>query len=348
MNTQSPSQVISRRAVLFGAPAALSIAATFSRAQSSATLLISHPAFERHDPGLFIVERPAREQAIMEALAAANFGGLVRHEAPLRADVLEAIELVHTRGYVESLRAHAQDEARLPFAIDDDTVMSTGSWEAAMRAVGAGLHAVDHVMEAGNTIKNAFCPVQPPGHHAEADRAMGFCLFSNIAIAAKYAQDRHGGARVAVIDFDVHHGNGTQRTFWENKNLFYGSTHEMPLFPGTGSVSEAGVGNIFNAPLKAGDGSVEFRAAMTERILPALDEFRPELILISAGFDAHEGDPLGHTRLHEADYTWITQRVMEIADKRCSGRIISMLEGGYVLKDLARSTAAHVSALMSA
>jgi acetoin utilization deacetylase AcuC-like enzyme len=348
MNTRVPSQGISRRAVLIGAPAALSPAATSGRAQSSATVLVSHPAFEKHDPGPLIVERPARERVIMDALAPTEFGGLIRHEAPLHEDVAEAIGLVHTRDHFEFLRAHAQDEAHLPFAIDGDTVMSTGSWEAAMRAVGAGLHAVDCVMEVGNTIKNAFCPVRPPGHHAEADRAMGFCLFSNIAIAAKYAQARHGAARVAVIDFDVHHGNGTQRAFWKSKNLFYGSTHEMPLFPGTGSVPETGAGNIFNAPLKAGDGSVEFRAAMTERILPALDEFRPELILISAGFDAHEGDPLGHIRLREADYTWITQRVMDIADRCCSGRIVSMLEGGYVLEDLARSTAAHVGALMSA
>jgi acetoin utilization deacetylase AcuC-like enzyme len=346
MSFESPH--ISRRVVVMGGSAALAFGSPTAYAQNAPTLLATHPAFEKHNPGPFIVERPARERAIMEALAASQFDTLIRHQAPLRNDVVQAIERVHTGAYYEFLHAHAQDEAHLPFSIDGDTVMSIGTWEAAMRAVGAGLYAVDCVMHKGSGIKNAFCPVRPPGHHAEANRAMGFCLFSNIAIAAKYARARYGAERVAVVDFDVHHGNGTQHAFWTERNLFYGSTHEMPLFPGTGAANETGVGNIFNAPLKAGDGSVAFRAAMTERILPALDAFHPDLILVSAGFDAHDGDPLGHIRLHEADFTWITKQLMEIADKHCSGRIVSMLEGGYVLQDLARSTAAHVTALMTA
>jgi acetoin utilization deacetylase AcuC-like enzyme len=346
MNIESPH--ISRRKVVLGGSAALALGTTTAHARNAPTALVTHPAFEKHDPGPFIVERPARERAIMDALAVSQFDTLIRHQAPLRQDVVEAIERVHTGAYYEFLRAHAQDEAHLPFSIDGDTVISTGSWVSAMRAIGAGLLAVDCVMNKDSSLKNAFCPVRPPGHHAEADRAMGFCLFSNVAIAAKYARARHGAERVAVVDFDVHHGNGTQHAFWKEKNLFYGSTHEMPLFPGTGAANETGVGNIFNAPLKAGDGSVAFRAAMTERILPALDLFQPDLILVSAGFDAHEGDPLGHIRLHEADYAWITKRLMEIADRHCSGRIVSMLEGGYVLQDLARSTVAHVTALMTA
>jgi len=348
MTVRFESPHVSRRVIVMGGSAALALGTTTGHAQNSPTLLVTHPAFEKHNPGPFIVERPSRERAILDALAVSQFDALVRHEPPLREDIVEAIERVHTGAYYEFIRAHAQDEAHLPFSIDGDTVISAGSWEAAMRAIGAGLHAVDCVMDKDIGIKNAFCPVRPPGHHAEANRAMGFCLFSNIAIAAKYSRARHGAERVAVIDFDVHHGNGTQHAFWKEKNLFYGSTHEMPLFPGTGAANETGVGNIFNAPLKAGDGSVAFRAAMTERILPALAAFHPDLILVSAGFDAHEGDPLGHIRLHEADFAWITNQLIEIADKHCSGRIVSMLEGGYVLQDLARSTAAHVTTLMAA
>ncbi len=182
--------------------------------------------------------------------------------------------------------------------------------------------------------------------HAEASRAMGFCFFSNVAIAAFYARTRYGAERIAVVDFDVHHGNGTQKIFWEDRNLFYGSIHEMPLFPGTGAAAETGVGNIFNAPLAAGDGSAQFRFAVSTRILPALESFKPELIFISAGFDAHEGDPLGHLRLDDADFTWVTEELVSVAARHCSGRVVSMLEGGYDLGSLSRSVCAHVRALM--
>jgi acetoin utilization deacetylase AcuC-like enzyme len=217
-----------------------------------------------------------------------------------------------------------------------------------LRGIGACLFAVDAVMTPALGIKNAFCQIRPPGHHAEATRAMGFCFFSNAAIAALYARARHGAGRIAVVDFDVHHGNGTQRIFWADKNLFYGSTHEMPLFPGTGAVSETGVGNIFNAPLTAGDGGAAFAEAMRARVLPALDVFSPDLIIISAGFDAHKRDPIAHLRLVEADFAWITEQLLDIAAKRSGDRLVSVLEGGYELDALGRSAAAHVRTLMGA
>jgi len=188
--------------------------------------------------------------------------------------------------------------------------------------------------------------VRPPGHHAEQNRAMGFCLFGSVAIAAKYAREAYDLDRVAVVDFDVHHGNGTQDIFWSDEDLFFGSTHQMPLFPGTGAVSETGQGNIFNAPLSAGDGGDVFRDAMLSRIFPALDAFQPDLILISAGFDAHQRDPLGSLQLTEEDFAWVTLRLMDMADKHCDGRIVSMLEGGYDLAGLSGSVGVHVKSLM--
>lgn len=339
----------SRREFLIGTGAsAAALASLPVSAAQGTTLLVTHPSFARHDPGPFIVERPARLHAIDKALEETPFHTLVRHEAPTHDDVEDAILRAHSREHLNAIRAIGMDTAHLPYAIDGDTVVSAGTWTAAIYAVAAGLHAVDCVMGQTNGIRNAFCPVRPPGHHAEASRAMGFCFFSNAAIAALYARSKYGAQRVAVVDFDVHHGNGTQSIFWADRELFYGSTHEMPLFPGTGTTSETGVGNIFNAPLKSGDGGPQFRAAMTERVLPAVDAFRPDLILISAGFDAHAADPLGNLQLTEADFSWATARIMEVAERRCRGRIVSMLEGGYQLDALGRSVAAHVQALMQA
>jgi len=190
--------------------------------------------------------------------------------------------------------------------------------------------------------------VRPPGHHAESLRPMGFCLFNNIAIAANYAREKHGLERVAVVDFDVHHGNGTQEIFWEDENLFYGSTHQMPLYPGTGAVSETGVGNIFNAPLRHGDGGAKLREAFLELLLPGLNEFVPDLLLISAGFDAHTDDPLAGLTFREPDFAWISQKLVDFADRKCSGRVVSTLEGGYDLTALAKSVGVHVKVLMDA
>ncbi len=310
------------------------------------TLLLTHSSFLAHDTGPGHPERPDRIRAIDKVLSHELFDPLVREEAPLRDDVEEQILLAHPEGHLAGMRGLAEGALKAPRHIDGDTVISAGTWEAALRSVGAGLAAVDAVMT--GRMANAFCEVRPPGHHAEANRAMGFCLFSNAAIAGLYARKKHGAERVAVVDFDVHHGNGTQNIFWSDKNLFYGSTHEMPLFPGTGAVRETGVGNITNAPLRAGDGGERFREAFESRILPALHNFGPDLLIISAGFDAHENDPLANLRLVEADYLWATERLADLARRHSNGRIVSMLEGGYDLTSLARSVAVHVRALMDA
>jgi acetoin utilization deacetylase AcuC-like enzyme len=229
--------------------------------------------------------------------------------------------------------------------LDADTSMSPGSFEAALRAVGGAVHAVDEVF--ARRAGNAFVATRPPGHHAETARPMGFCLFDNAAIAARHAQKHHGIARAAIVDFDVHHGNGSQEIFWADRSVMYCSTHQMPLFPGTGAVGESGEhDNVVNAPLRPGDGGEAFRAAFKSRILPRLAEFRPELIVISAGFDAHYRDPLANINLEEADFVWATQQIMDIADRCADGRVVSLLEGGYDLQGLANSAAAHVLALM--
>jgi acetoin utilization deacetylase AcuC-like enzyme len=229
--------------------------------------------------------------------------------------------------------------------LDADTSMSPGSFEAALRAVGGAVHAVDEVL--ASQAANAFVATRPPGHHAETARPMGFCFFDNAAIAARYAQQRHGVARAAIVDFDVHHGNGSQEIFWADKTVMYCSTHQMPLFPGTGAVIESGeYETIVNAPLRPGDGGEEFRDAFESRILPRLREFQPELIVISAGFDAHMRDPLANLNLLEADFAWATQKIMDVADRYAGGRVVSLLEGGYDLQALANSVAAHVTALM--
>lgn len=306
------------------------------------TLLLTHADCLRHDTGYGHPENADRLRAINDALAAPTFKALTREEAPL-ADLAD-IERVHPKAYIEMV--HASIPKRDHKFLDSDTIVSPGSWDAALRAVGASLRAVDQVM-AGKA-NNAFCAVRPPGHHAEPSRAMGFCLFSTVAIAAEHARAKHGAERVAVIDFDVHHGNGTQVAFWTDKNLFYGSTHQMPLFPGTGAIDETGVGNICNAPLKPGDDGTKFREAFETRILPELDAFAPDLILVSAGFDAHLKDPLAELRLVEADFAWVTEKLLESAARHSGGRLISSLEGGYDLDALAKSTATHVETLMGA
>jgi acetoin utilization deacetylase AcuC-like enzyme len=306
------------------------------------TLLLTHPACLLHDTGYGHPERADRLRAIDDALSSPVFKTLKRAEAP-RAE-LAAIERLHPKTYIERVRASIPAQGYN--FLDPDTVVSPASFEAALRAAGACIYAVDQV--ATGKADNAFCAVRPPGHHAEPSRAMGFCLFNNVAIAALHARAAHGAKRVAVIDFDVHHGNGTQVAFWSDPGLFYGSTHQMPLFPGTGALNERGVGNIFNAPLNPGADGEDFRSAYEARILPALDAFAPDFLLVSAGFDAHIRDPLAQLELLEPDFAWVTERLLEAAEKHCGGKLVSTLEGGYDLDALANSTAVHVQTLMGA
>ncbi len=305
------------------------------------TLLITHPACLDHLTPSGHPERPERLRAVERALEAEKFQLLARVEAPMAP--FEIIALCHPMDYITEIRDATPGEGMV--RLDADTSISPGSFEAALRAVGGAVHAVDEVLS--NKAANAFVATRPPGHHAETARPMGFCLFDNAAIAARYAQDRHGVARAAIVDFDVHHGNGSQEIFWADKTVMYCSTHQMPLFPGTGAVIESGeYETIVNAPLRPGDGGEEFRAAFESRLLPRLREFQPELIVISAGFDAHMRDPLANINLLEADFAWATQKIMDVADRYADGRVVSLLEGGYDLQALANSVAAHVTALM--
>ena len=305
------------------------------------TLLITHPACLDHLTPAGHPERPERLRAIDRALEQERFQTLARVEAP--AATLETIALCHPMDYVIGVRDATPKEGLV--RLDADTSMSPGSFEAALRAVGGAVHAVDEVMT--GRAKNAFVATRPPGHHTETARPMGFCLFNNAAIAARHAQKKHGIERAAVVDFDVHHGNGSQDIFWSDKTVMYGSTHQMPLYPGTGDKSERGEHNtVVNAPLRPGDGGEQFRAAFENVILPRLRDFRPDLIVISAGFDAHMRDPLANLNLLEADFDWATRKLMEIADVHAGGRVVSVLEGGYDLQGLANSAAAHVAALM--
>jgi len=307
------------------------------------TLLITHPASLEHHAGHGHPERPARIQAIERALEDGRYSALMRKSAP--SVTREALLRVHPEAYVAAIEAAVPEEGLR--RLDADTAMSPGTLEAARRAAGGATFAVDEVM--GARCANAFVAARPPGHHAETATPMGFCFFNNAAVAARHAKAAHGAERVAVVDFDVHHGNGTQEIFWSDSQSMYCSTHEMPLFPGTGALIERGEHNqIVNAPLRAGDGGEVFREAFDIAVLPRLAAFRPDLIVVSAGFDAHRLDPLGHLNLVEADFAWATRRLMEIADKSCKGRIVSLLEGGYDLDGLSRSVAAHVAALMEA
>jgi acetoin utilization deacetylase AcuC-like enzyme len=306
------------------------------------TLLFTHPSCLEHDPGQYHPETPARLRAVLDALSAPEFAALERREAPAAA--LEDLTRVHPPRFVERLLAAVPAAGHV--GIDADTVMSPQSGKAALHAAGAVAAAVDAVV-AGEA-DNAFCAVRPPGHHAEPNRAMGFCLFNNVAVGALRARAVHGLARVAVVDFDVHHGNGTQACFWDDGSLFYGSTHQSPLYPGTGLSGETGVAdNIVNVPLPPMSGSQAFRLGMTRTLLPALDAFAPQMVLISAGFDAHRNDPLAQLLFEDADYTWATEQLIEIARRHAAGRVVSTLEGGYDLAALGASAAAHVRVLMS-
>jgi acetoin utilization deacetylase AcuC-like enzyme len=312
------------------------------REAAMTTVVFTHQACLEHDPGSHHPESPDRLRAVLAGLAQPEFAALERRQAP-RAE-LDEVMRVHPRAFIEAVLAAVPQRGHAP--LDADTSLSPRSGEAALRAVGAVCAAVDAVV-AGEA-DNAFCAVRPPGHHAEAGRAMGFCLFNSVAIGAQRARQKHGLERAAIIDFDVHHGNGTQAIFENNPHVFYASTHQSPLYPGTGARGDTGVGNVVNVPLRPMSGSVEFRRAFNEFILPALEDFRPDFILISAGFDAHRADPLAQLMLVEEDYAWVTERLMACAARHCEGRIVSTLEGGYDLDALAKSAAAHVRALMAA
>jgi len=304
--------------------------------------LITHPACLEHDTGPWHPECPARLRAVLRVLEAEEFLPLLREPAPLAT--VEQLCRVHPDNYVQAILAIQPDEGD-SVAIDADTLMSHGSREAALRAAGGAVHGVDAVME--GWARRAFAAVRPPGHHAERNRAMGFCLFSNAAVAARHAQVRWGLRRVAVVDFDVHHGNGTQEIFYDDPGLFYASSHQYPCYPGTGRTVETGVAdNVVNAPLPPGATGAAFRAAWSDILLPALDRFAPELLIVSAGFDAHKADPLAQLRLETADFGWITERLMEVAARHSQGRLVSVLEGGYDLDALAASAAVHVRALL--
>ncbi len=301
-----------------------------------ATALITHVACLDHVTPPGHPEQVARLDAVLGALEGMD---LVRLDAPLAAedDILRA----HPKAHLAAVRAAAPSEGWR--SLDADTHMSVGTLEAAFRAAGGVVRAVDLVM--GGEVGNAFAAVRPPGHHAERETAMGFCFFGSVAVAAKHALDFHGLKRVAIVDFDVHHGNGTQDLVEDDPRILFCSSHQMPLYPGTGAADETGVGNVVNAPLADGAGSAVFRAVYERQILPAVDSFKPELLLISAGFDAHRSDPLAGVMLDEADFAWVTEQLCDLADKHCEGRVVSALEGGYDLEALGASARAHVEVL---
>jgi acetoin utilization deacetylase AcuC-like enzyme len=307
------------------------------------TLLLTHRASLDHLTPPGHPERPDRIRAVDQVLSESRFDKLVREEAP--EGTLELARLCHDEHYVEELRRIAPDKGMI--YLDGDTSMSPGTWQAVMRGVGGAVAATDAVMS--GAADNAFVAMRPPGHHAETNRPMGFCLFDHAAIAARHAQRRYGISRAAVVDFDVHHGNGTQEIFWADPTMMYCSTHQMPLFPGTGASGERGEHDtIVNAPLAPNDGAAKFRSAFENLILPQLQKFAPEFIVISAGFDAHRRDPLANINLDAEDFGWVTRKLLDVAHASAGGRVVSVLEGGYDLQGLKESVAAHVSALMGA
>lgn len=306
------------------------------------TLLFTHPVCLRHETGEYHPECADRLKAILAVLEGEEFMMLLREEAPqaTRDHLLRA----HDDHHVDHILSVSVAEGE-HYHVDPDTVMSPHSVDAILRSAGAAVAAVDAVV--GGSVRNAFCAVRPPGHHAERDAAMGFCFFNNAAVAALHARDHHGLKRVAVIDFDVHHGNGTQHVLWDEPGMMYCSTHQEHAYPNTGFVEETGgLGRMVNVPLPAGSGSDQFREAFEMVILPKLRDFSPELVIISAGFDAHAADPLAHLRLKTQDFRWVTEKLCEVAGECANNRVVSVLEGGYDLNALAASVREHVRVLM--
>jgi len=305
------------------------------------TRLYTHPSCVEHLTPPGHPERPDRMRALDEAFAAAEFDTLERIEAPVGDPAY--FELAHPKDFLQMVEGNIPEEGLA--VVDADTSASPKSWEVVKRVTGAAMDAVDGVFN--GKCDNAFVSMRPPGHHAEKTTAMGFCLVNNIAIAARYAQEKYGAERVAIVDFDVHHGNGTQDIFYDDPSVLFASTHQMPLYPGSGALNETGIDNIFNAPLSDGDDGSKFKEAFRERIFPALENFAPDFLMISAGFDAHYRDPLAGLNLIDDDFDWITGKLMEISGKHCDNRLVSLLEGGYDLQGLAESASAHVKRMIN-
>ncbi|WP_234731426.1 histone deacetylase family protein [Acidocella facilis] len=301
--------------------------------------LFTHPAALGHDTGPDHPECAERLRYVLRALDAPDFAHLLRELAPLATPA--QLKAAHDADYIDAVLGWSGEPVR---HIDGDTVFGPGTLEAALRAAGGAAAAVDAVME--GWAQAAFVAMRPPGHHAEADRPMGFCVFNNAAVAARQAQRQWGLTRIAIVDFDVHHGNGTQHIFSADPQVFYASSHQSPCFPGTGAQSETGMGNILNIPLPPGATGEVFRAAWSTALLPRLADFAPQILILSAGFDAHAADPLAQLRLKEPDFAWATRELLAIADAHCPGRVVSLLEGGYDPTALAQSCATHVRALM--
>jgi acetoin utilization deacetylase AcuC-like enzyme len=304
-------------------------------------LLLTHRDCLAHEMGDGHPESPDRLRAVLQALDAEEFSELIR-DTPDEATEAQLLR-AHPADYIAAILG-VRPEPGEYVALDADTIMCAGSARAGLLAAGAAVRAVDEVC--GGQVRRAFCATRPPGHHAERRRPMGFCLFANAVIAARHAQAVHGLTRVAIADFDVHHGNGSQDGVADDASILFASSHQMPLYPGTGAATETGVGNIHNAPLPPGATGAQFRAAWSGHLLPAIEAFGPELLIISAGFDAHARDPLAQCRLTEADFAWITEELCALAERICGGRVVSLLEGGYDLTALAASAAAHVRVLL--
>ena len=314
----------------------------YAHRDNMTTLIFSHPDCLEHRPGPHHPESPERQTAVLNALKKDEFDDLLWRDAPMSTK--EKALTIHTQKYVDFVERSSPKNGYVPLD-GGDTIMSNGSWRGQMRCIGAACAGVDAVMR--KEVDNVFCATRPCGHHAEADRAMGFCIFNQAAIAAVHARDTWGLKRVAVVDFDVHHGNGTQNSFWDHPELFYASCHQSPFYPGSGAKYETGTEhNVVNVPLSRGCDSATFRNRIKNEMLPQLRKFAPELIIISAGFDSHYKDPLGGLSLTDDDFYWITQEVMKVAEETGEGRVVSILEGGYSLDGLASGTAAHVRALM--